>query len=293
MGSLRRPITDGLVTIRPPAPGDAARLVAGRQGDEAFARFLGAGAGDDPDPTAVIVVDDAVVGWVDHDLDRTWLEPGEINVGYHLFASVRGHGYATRAVHLLLHHLAVDTDHRVATLLIDPANERSLALAARIGSPPPDDLDGNPYFKRPIPPLTYSDGVVTIRRLDPDPDPDRAQAFGAGPKWAFAVDTVDTPYVADVDVDLANEHVPHGEANVSYSAHPDHRGRGHASRAVRLALRFLADHTGAREAHFIADAGNMASVRAALAVGGRPVESWTDVEGRPMVRHVVPVRDAP
>jgi RimJ/RimL family protein N-acetyltransferase len=65
---------------------------------------------------ACIVVGNRVVGWVDFDVDREWLEPGEINIGYNVFAADRGNGYATRAVQLLMHHLAMRTDHHTATL---------------------------------------------------------------------------------------------------------------------------------------------------------------------------------
>lgn len=142
--ALTRSLSDGPVTIRPSGPDDAAVLVAGR--DEAFHRFLGPGD-PSPSPVACIVVDGEVVGWVDHDHDRSWLAPHEVNVGYHVFAEHRGHGYATRAVRLLLEHLALDTDWRTATLLIDAANERSLALAARAGFHRVGDLDGHPYWK--------------------------------------------------------------------------------------------------------------------------------------------------
>lgn len=278
---MLRPTTDGVVTIRPPEPGDAATLIAGR--DAEFHRFLGPGS-DSPEPVGCIVVDGAVVGWVDHDDERSWLEPGEVNLGYNVFADHRGRGIATRAVRLLVHHLAVDTRDRVATVLIDPQNARSLALARRAGFSEWSDLDGNPYGKRPVPPLSYSDGVVTIRRHE-----ESDHAFGSGPKWTFAVDTADTPYVADVDCDLANPHVPAGEANISFAAHPAHRGRGHVARAVRLALRFLGDHTGAREAHLVVDIDNTASLRVAAAVGAVEV-GRADRDGRTMVDHVVPDR---
>jgi len=136
-----------VVVVRSPEPGDAAVLIAGR--DAVFHRFLGEGD-PAPTPTACIVVDNEIVGWVDFDVDRTWLEPGEVNVGYNVFAPHRGKGYASRAVELLLQHLAVDTEYTVATLLIDPNNERSLALARRCQFTLVGDLDGNPYWKRRV-----------------------------------------------------------------------------------------------------------------------------------------------
>lgn len=137
--------SDDVVCIRPSTPKDVTVLIDGR--DEEFHRFLGDGDAD-PRPVACIVVDGVVVGWVDYDHDRAWLEDDEVNVGYNVFPSFRGNGYATRAVRLLLRHLAADTEWQVATLLIHPDNERSLALARRAGFEPAGDLDGNPYWKQ-------------------------------------------------------------------------------------------------------------------------------------------------
>lgn len=321
-----RPVTDGRVRLRPSTAADAPALVAGR--DEEFRRFLGPGA-DEPAPTACVEVDGEVVGWVDYDSDRSWLGPGELNLGYNVFAPHRGQGYATRAVQLLVHHLAVNSAHRVATLLIDPENHRSQALAARAGFPRAPDLDGNPYFRRFLPPLRYSDGVVTVRppRLgdlaadlegkDEDqrrwlwsPEErhswlamspgeqrthaargleERVRAFGSGPKWTFSVDGPDGDTVAYIDCDLANDHVAAGEANISYASHPDHRGRGYVSRSVRQVLRFLADHTACREAHIVVDAENLALLRVPASLPAAAVQRWTTREGRTMIRHVLPV----
>lgn len=180
-----------------------------------------------------------------------------------------------------------------------------------------------------MPAPSYTDGVVTIRRQQPSdleadleakddeqidrlwmpgqrelweamtPVEQRAHAraglvanhdrFGRGPKWTFGVDGPTTPNVACVDCDLANAHVPAGEANISYAAHPAHRGARHVSRAVRLVLAFLRDNTGAPRAHLIADVDNVASVRVAVAVGARPVGSWVDDQGRTVVRHVIEI----
>ena len=317
-------ITDGVVTLRASGPDDAPILIAGR--DDEWRRWMAPGD-DDPRPTACIVVRDEVVGWVDFDLGHEYLQPGDVNVGYNVFAPHRGNGYATRAVRLLMHHLSLHTDHDAATLLIDEGNERSLAIARRLGfRPAASPRAGQLFFTLAVPPNEYSDGVVTIRRprvtdleadleakdeaqirwlwlpgqratwesMTPGEQRDHARrgleqtaaAWGPGPKWVFFADTDDADYVVYVDCDLANEHVPAGEANVSYSAHPAHRGCGYVSRAVRLAVEFLRDHTGAREAHLVIDAENEPSLRVARAVGATETERWTSEQGRTMIRHV-------
>ena len=113
------PTTDGLVVIRAPQPGDARALIAVR--DEEFRRWLGPGS-DEPRPVGCVHAGGRIVGLVDYDTDHDWLEPGEVNVGYHVFAPYRGRGYATRAVRLPLHHLAVRTGHTMASLLSLPAD---------------------------------------------------------------------------------------------------------------------------------------------------------------------------
>jgi SAM-dependent methyltransferase len=68
-------------------------------------------------------------------------------------------------------------------------------------------------------------------------------SFGVAPKWTFSVDRADAAYVAYIDCDVDNNHVPAGEADISYAGHPGHRGQGNVSRAVRLITQFLRDHT--------------------------------------------------
>jgi RimJ/RimL family protein N-acetyltransferase len=189
---------------------------------------------------------------------------------------------------------------------------------------------GRHVLTRSVPPVRYADGVVTIRPLragdidrhleaidDEQIDwlwlpGDRAQweamtparqrehnvaylracqdGFGAGPKWAFAADLADASYVAYVDCDLANPHVPLGDANISYTAHPAFRGQGNVSRAVRLVAAFLRDHTGAASAHIIIDEANEPSLRVARAVGAARTGRWIDEYGRTMIRHVLQLR---
>jgi RimJ/RimL family protein N-acetyltransferase len=143
-------MTDGVVTLRAPRPGDAQLLVAGR--DDEFLRWLGPGA-ETPSPVACVWVDDALVGWVDYDLEHDWLRPGQVNVGYYLFPAARGKGYASRAVELLLLHLSRATQHRVATLVIDPENVRSLRLARRLGFDEHGEVERGLFFTRDIRPV--------------------------------------------------------------------------------------------------------------------------------------------
>jgi RimJ/RimL family protein N-acetyltransferase len=245
------PTTDGLVLARAPQPGDTQVLIAGR--DEEFRRWLGPGPGE-PQPVACIHVGGQIAGWVDYDTDQEWLEPGEVNVGYSVFAPHRGRGYATRAVRLLLHHLAVRTGYTVASLLIDPANERSLALAARISAAAAAHPGGR-YFRQPVPPLRYSDGVVTIRPVrDGETGWSRDEPFGTGPSWAFVADTAGARRVGYARCDLASDRMPRGEATIWCHCPPAHRGQGYEARAARLVTRFVRDHTGARQAPLVVGA---------------------------------------
>jgi RimJ/RimL family protein N-acetyltransferase len=141
-------LTDGVVTLRSPRRRDLELLAAGR--DEEFFKWLGA---ESPNPVACIWADDELVGWVDYDVGRDWLRPGEVNVGYYLFPAARGKGYASRAVELLLLHLARDTEHTSATLLIHPDNVNSLRLARRLGFEPKGEVEGEAFFVRELTPF--------------------------------------------------------------------------------------------------------------------------------------------
>ncbi|HEY5271849.1 MAG TPA: GNAT family N-acetyltransferase [Acidimicrobiales bacterium] len=142
------PRCDGTIALRAPSPDDASVLEAGR--DAEFFRWLGAEADMEP-PLACIVVDEEVAGWIDYDVARSWLEEGEVNIGYFVLAKYRRRGCATRALELLLGYLRDETDYKVATLLIDTRNEWSLAVARRARFSQVDDIGGGAfYFKRDV-----------------------------------------------------------------------------------------------------------------------------------------------
>jgi RimJ/RimL family protein N-acetyltransferase len=81
-----------------------------------------------------VIVDGEVVGWVDYDTGPEWLKPREVNVGYNIFAAHRRRGYATRAVKLLLRHVAESTESERAYLDIDAENAGSLRVARAVGA---------------------------------------------------------------------------------------------------------------------------------------------------------------
>ena len=81
-----QPTTDGLVLLRSPEPGDAGVDRGTRPS------IVGSDRAEEPEPSACIVVNGEIVGWVDYDTDRDWLRAGQVNVGYNVFAQHRNMG---------------------------------------------------------------------------------------------------------------------------------------------------------------------------------------------------------
>lgn len=145
---LDRELTDGVVAIRPPSSHHSEVLIEGR--DAEFYRFMGEGSAD-PNPTAVVLDSHRrLVGWIDYDTDRSWLADGEVNIGYNIFSNHRGHGFARRSLELLISFLGEQSGFTTATLLIDPGNAPSIAVAERSSFHQFGDVDGQLFFKRPI-----------------------------------------------------------------------------------------------------------------------------------------------
>jgi len=145
VGQMFESLTEGNLTLRPFEAVDRDVLIAGR--DEEFDRFL-ADASPEPAPFACIWVDDVIVGWVDYDQDdRHWLEGDEANLGYNVFPEHRGEGHATRALRLLCFYLAALDPPLRPTLLIDPDNAPSLAVARSAGFAQVGEVDGELFFR--------------------------------------------------------------------------------------------------------------------------------------------------
>ena len=172
-------LTDGVVVLRPWQPEDAEEAVAGH--DEEMARWFGwpvdgpsvdrhqaamdrwrAGYEDGRSLVGFVVEHEgAMVGAVDvRDLGG-----GVGTLSWTLFAGQRGHGYATRAVRLLVDYAIDGLGLQRVQAEVDAANERSLRVATRSGL----RREG---VKRVVPGMhdrPEADAVVVLARLATDP----------------------------------------------------------------------------------------------------------------------------
>ncbi|MFE3445982.1 GNAT family N-acetyltransferase [Nocardia sp. NPDC059180] len=89
-----------------------------------------------------------------------------------------------------------------------------------------------------------------------------------GSSKTFAVVTAeDGVLVGTLDIQIAQDYLAVGQANVAYGIYPQFRRRGLAARAVVLACRYIAAHDLADEAVLRIDPANKASVAVAHRVG--------------------------
>lgn len=89
-----------------------------------------------------------------------------------------------------------------------------------------------------------------------------------GPIFTFAIRLLaEDTLVGTIDVQLNQEAYGSDQANLAYGLYPDWRGRGFATRAVNLALKFLRTGTTVRSALIRTEPANLSS--AAVAVRAR------------------------
>jgi RimJ/RimL family protein N-acetyltransferase len=92
-----------------------------------------------------------------------------------------------------------------------------------------------------------------------------------------------------VDYDTDRDWLPPDQVNMAHQVLPEQRGRGYATRVVRLPVEHLAAHRFYREATLLLDERNAASLR----VAARLSATATSTGPPPMPRFfVLPVRSA-
>ncbi len=143
--------TDSIVTLRPMTPADAEAHLAGE--DEPTVRYLSGGRSTVATVSAWIernrvswefggpvrcfgireAATGRLIGMVEAHLAAPGFRAGVANISYGLYPEARGKGYATRAVRLMVSHLAEETDAGVAAIQVHPENVASAAVPARAG----------------------------------------------------------------------------------------------------------------------------------------------------------------
>lgn len=140
-------ITDGVLTLAPLRPADAATHLAGE--DAELVRWLSGGPGtlagveayvrrtldqwaaDGPKLAFGIRVEGVLAGTIDVNLARP-----EAELAYGLYPEWRGRGFATRAVLLACRYLRERGDVDRAVIQAAPGNRPSAAVAVRAGFAP-------------------------------------------------------------------------------------------------------------------------------------------------------------
>lgn len=144
-------LSDGVVTLRPLRPADAADHLAGE--DAELVRWLNGGPGT---PETVLAhlqrvgamwaaggpifgfgiraaPDDVLAGTLDVQMHQPYAREGQANLAFGLYPVWRGRGLATRAVLLGMEFLRGRTSIDQALIRVDPANRASSAVARRAG----------------------------------------------------------------------------------------------------------------------------------------------------------------
>lgn len=114
----------------------------------------------------------------------------------------------------------------------------------------------------------------------------RAEAMWSdgGPIFTFGIRaTSGNALAGTLDVQLDRPYAVQGQANLAFGLYPAWRGRGLATRAVLLAVRFLREHTEAQQALIRADPVNTSSCAVARragfhSVGTAPADSQEKLE---------------
>ena len=139
------------------------------------------------------------------------------------------------------------------------------------------------------------DGDVAVLIAGRDPEFHRFLGGGSDDPRPTAVIEVDGSIVGWVDHEGPEAHewlAPH-QCNIGYHVFAEHRGRGHATGAVRRLLARLADEGACTEAVFLVDADNLASLHVARAVGAVEQRRRLNAQGRPQVLLVRPIPSPP
>ncbi len=152
-------LTDGVILLRPLTPADAEAHLAGE--DDAMARWLSGGRSTLAAVRAAIerwdndwrtrgpvrafgvfdVASETLVGFAEARLAAPYLEPGQVNISYGVFAAWRGRGLAGRALELVAGYVRGATDARELVLLIAPENAASIRVAEKAGFSPRGEVE--------------------------------------------------------------------------------------------------------------------------------------------------------
>lgn len=101
-----------------------------------------------------------------------------------------------------------------------------------------------------------------------------------GPRLAFGIRTVrEDALTGSIEVQLDKAFLAAGQANIAYGLYPSWRGRGYATRAVLLVVRYLRGHTDVREALILTSTLNRVSAAVAVRAGFRPAGQLDDERG--------------